>query len=198
MAPDGPPAGDTRAQIMTGVRSALAKHGYADLTTQKVAAETTVSEAGLFYHYDSKDELIAAFVDACADGLSERFTDLPSDPVERLYAVCDVLLAVDGGDETRGLNVAFMELLSHAPYNETLEEPLRDYEQFVLDEVADVVRAGVDAGVFEPVDPEATAAYIVATCDGTTGFGIALEMDTPAEAVRERLFDYLDTVVVAD
>ncbi|MFC7138086.1 TetR family transcriptional regulator C-terminal domain-containing protein [Halobaculum litoreum] len=107
-------------------------------------------------------------------------------------------LVTDGDPDAAGLNVAFMELLSHAPYNETLEGPLRAYEEFVLAELADVVRAGVESGDFRDADPEATAAFVLATCDGVTGFGTALGMAEAAADVRDRLFAYLDAVVVAD
>ena len=197
MSSDGA-TGDTKARIMEAVRVALAKHGYADLTTKKVAAEADVSEAGIFYHYDSKDEIIAAFVDWCAAGTSTRFDGLPEDPTERLYAVCDVLLVPEDDPQAAGVSVAFMELLSHAPYNETLQGPLRRYEEFVLGELAAVIRAGVESGAFRDVDPEATAAFLLAACDGVTGFGIALDMADAAADVRDRLHDYLDTVVVAD
>ncbi|MFC7068577.1 TetR/AcrR family transcriptional regulator [Halobaculum lipolyticum] len=197
MSSDGA-TGDTKARIMDAVRVALAKHGYADLTTKKVAAEADVSEAGIFYHYDSKDELVAAFVEWCAEGTSTRFDDLPDDPTDRLYAACDVLLVAEDDPQAAGVSVAFMELLSHAPYDETLQGPLRRYEEFVLGELADVVRAGVESGAFRDVDPEATAAFLLAACDGVTGFGLALDMTEANAHVRERLRAYLDTVVVAD
>jgi AcrR family transcriptional regulator len=65
---------DAKAAIAGAVRRALAEHGYARLTTAKIAAEYENSEAGLYYYYDSKDGMIAAFLDHAA---AEFAADLP-------------------------------------------------------------------------------------------------------------------------
>ncbi|PSQ19971.1 TetR/AcrR family transcriptional regulator [Halobacteriales archaeon QS_8_69_26] len=187
-----------REEVVESVRRALAKHGYADLTTAKVAAESEKSEAFFFYHYDTKDDLILAFVDWAADRLTRRLSDLDGeDPVVRLYAACEVLLG-DYEDETsRGINVAMMELLSHAPHEPAFRERLERYERGVLDDLAGILRDGVDAGQFREVDPESTAAFLLMATDGTAGAVMALGMTDVDAGVREGLFDYLERSVLA-
>jgi AcrR family transcriptional regulator len=168
---------EARAEVAEAVRRALATHGYQGLTTAKIAAEYDKSEAGLYYHYDSKDEMIAAFLDVAAESVAD---DLPNpdeaDPETRLRAVCAGLF-LSPGEDGAAVHVAVMELLSHAPHNETLREPLRRLESETLDAITDIVRAGVESGQFRDVDPRATAAFLLAAADGSTGFHVALEMD---------------------
>ena len=188
-----------REEVVRAVRTALAKHGYADLTTKTVAAESEKSEAFFFYHYDTKDDLVLAFVDWAAGRLTGRldaFDD--ADPVTRLYAVVDCLLPAPGEAPDPGVNVAMMELLAHAPFNEAFHERLSAYERAVLDDVAGVLRDGVEKGVFRDVDPENTASFLLMTSDGTAGAVMALGMDDVGRATRERAFDYLDRVVLAE
>ncbi|PSP40942.1 TetR/AcrR family transcriptional regulator [Halobacteriales archaeon QH_6_64_20] len=188
-----------RAEIVGAVRRALAKHGYARLTTKKVAAESEKSEAFFFYHYDTKDDLVVAFLDWATERSAERLAAIDSDdPVTRLFVACDVLVGDYEDEDDRGINVAMMELLSHAPHDEAFHDRLSAYKRSVIDELAAIVSLGIESGAFRDVDPEATAAYLLMTADGTTGAVMALGMTDVGEKVRERLFDYLTSTVLAD
>lgn len=188
-----------RAEIVGAVRRALAKHGYARLTTKKVAAESEKSEAFFFYHYDTKDDLVVAFLDWATERSAERLAAIDSDdPVTRLFVACDVLVGDYENEDDRGINVAMMELLSHAPHDEAFHDRLSAYKRSVIDELAAIVSLGIESGAFRDVDPEATAAYLLMTADGTTGAVMALGMTDVGEKVRERLFDYLTSTVLAD
>ncbi|KAB1189998.1 TetR family transcriptional regulator [Haloferax sp. MBLA0076] len=188
---------EQKEEVAQAVRTALAKHGYARLTTKKVAAESEKSEAGLYYYYDSKDEMIVAFLESSVDYLARSLDQIDADgPEARLRAVCDILLVDEADEAARGVNVAVMELLSHAPHNETLRGPLLQMEQHTLDVIADIVRDGVEQGVFRDVDPDGTAAFILSATDGYTGFALALGMDGVGDKLRGALSTYLDSLVV--
>jgi AcrR family transcriptional regulator len=192
-----PPA--AREEAVQAVLRALARHGYAGLTTKKVAAESEKSEAFFFYHYDTKEDLVLAFLEFATDRIACSLAELAdADPVSRLYAACDRLLGDPDDEVDTGIAVAVMELLAHARHNERFRERLTAYERAVLTDLADVLREGVEAGVFRDVDPEATAAYLLTTTDGTAGAEKALGMHDVGEGVRGRLFDYLDRVVLAE
>ncbi|WP_276276066.1 TetR/AcrR family transcriptional regulator [Haloarcula regularis] len=61
-----------REEVVQSVMRALAAHGYAGLTTKRVAAESEKSEAFFFYHYDTKEDLIVAFLEWAVDRLSNQ------------------------------------------------------------------------------------------------------------------------------
>jgi AcrR family transcriptional regulator len=192
-----PPA--AREEVVNAVMRALARHGYAGLTTKKVAAESEKSEAFFFYHYDTKADLILAFLDWATGRIAGRLAELTdADPVTRLYAACDCLLGDPDDEVDRGIGVAMMELLAHAPHDEAFHDRLSTYERAVLGDLTEVIEEGIEAGVFRDVDPEATAAFLLVTTDGTAGAVGALGMDDVGEGVRDRLFDYLDRVVLAE
>ena len=186
---------EDRAAIAKAVRRALAHHGYERLTTAKIAAESDKSEAGLYYYYDSKDEMIAAFLTETAGSLGEQLAAVGGGPEQRLREACAHLF-VDPADEAAGVHVAIMELLSHAPYNETLREPLLALESATLDLLTGMVREGVESGVFREVDPRATAAFLLAAADGATGFYVALEMDV-GDDLHAGASAYIDSLLAA-
>jgi AcrR family transcriptional regulator len=186
---------EAREEIAAAVRSALAKHGYADLTTSQIADETQKSEAFLFYHCDTKDELIAVFLEESVGWLDRRLKLITTeDPDERLRALCDIMLVADRDETMRGVHIAIMELLSHAPHNETLREPLKTHQRYVRDRLADELRAGMEEGVYRELDPEATASFIHMALDGSTGSALALRMDSVSDDVRDRLHAYIDSL----
>jgi AcrR family transcriptional regulator len=190
---------EAEAEVARAVRRALAEHGYARLTTANIAAESEMSEAGLYYHYDSKDEMIAAFLRSAVDHLLADLDDVESDdPEAKLRAACERLF-VDRADETaRGVNVAVMELLSHAPYNETLRQPLLDLERHTIDYLAGFVEDGIESGVFRGVDPRGTAALLVAAANGSTGFYLALGMEEDGQRLHDKVDSYLDSLLADD
>ena len=186
---------EDRAAIAEAVRKALAQHGYERVTTAKIAAEYGKSEAGLYYYYDTKDEMIAAFLDETAGNLGEQLATVDGGPEQRLREACDHLF-VDPGDDAAGVHVAIMELLSHAPYNDTLREPLLALESATLDPLTGIVRDGIEQDVFRDVDPRATAAFLLAAADGSTGFYVALEMDVGTD-LHAGVSAYIDSLLVA-
>ncbi|RXK50179.1 TetR/AcrR family transcriptional regulator [Halorientalis pallida] len=187
---------DTKAAVAGAVRQALAEHGYARLTTAKIAAESELSEAGLYYHYDSKDEMVVAFLETAAGFLRRELDALDAeDPETRLRQACDHLFTDRADTERRGVDVAVMELLAHAPHNETLQEPLLALEGDTIDALTEILEDGVTDGTFdESVDPRATAAFLVAAADGATGFYLSLGMDV-GESLPDAVGRYVDSLL---
>jgi len=186
---------DVRQSVALAVQQALARHGYERLTTAKIAEEYENSEAGLYYYFDTKDGMIAAFLDRAADYLSEDLLRVEAeDPEAALRDACEFLFRTPE-HEYAGIAVAIMELLSHAPHNETLRAPLLELETACLDALTDIVAAGVEQGVFRDVDPRATAAFLLAAADGSTGIAVALEMDV-VDDLRRGWMAYVDSLLI--
>jgi|APHM01.1.fsa_nt_gi Bacterial regulatory proteins, tetR family. len=63
---------DPADESMQATYRALCEHGYADVTMQAIADETDKSKAALHYHYDSKRDLLMAFLDFLYEEFTER------------------------------------------------------------------------------------------------------------------------------
>jgi len=185
---------DARESVALAVKRALAQHGYERLTTAKIAEEYENSEAGLYYYFDTKDEMIAAFLDLAADHIREDLLRVEADdPEAALRDACEFLFRTPD-HEHAGIAVAIMELLSHAQYNETLRAPLLELETACLDALTDIVAAGVEQGAFRNIEPRATAAFLLAAADGSTGIAVALEMDV-TDDLRQGWTAYVDSLL---
>ena len=190
---------EARKEVASAVRSALAKHGYADLTTSQIAEETEKSEAFLFYHYDTKDDLVSVFLEDSVGWLDVRLKLTPEEletPDDRLRAMCDILLALDTIEMVQGIHVGIMELLANAPHNETLQEPLRRHQKYIRDRLADELRAGIEQGTYrKDIDPEASASFLQMTLDGSTGSVLALGIGDVGENTRDGVQAYIDRLM---
>lgn len=188
---------DAKAEVVAAVGDALAEHGYERLTTAKIAEAYPKSEAGLYYYYDSKDEMIAAFLETTSDHLALALADADLDgPRAELEFACERLF-LSPGDEDADLHVAIMELLSHAPHNETIHGPLVQLSRDTHAELERILDDGVEAGVFRNINPGEVAWFLLSAADGSTGVHVALELDVGRE-IRSGLETFVDWLQVPE
>lgn len=153
--------------IMEAVDQALRKHGYAELTMQDIADESEKSKSLLHYHYDTKEDLLVAFLDDLISDYQERMACREGQPpTERLveFLARFVFTPDDTGREQ--FHLALLEMRSQGPFNDRIREQLDRSDQTLRNTAAEIITDGIEAGVFEAVDPERTAALLVATLDG--------------------------------
>lgn len=184
--------GDTADDIMDATYRALCTHGYADLTMQDIADESDKSKAALHYHYDSKHDLLCAFLEYLYDGFVDRIEDPDGEtPHERLLSLIDsVLDKPDDGSEEFG--TAILEIRAHAPYEPGFRERLTKFDDYLVDELEAILDDGIADGTFKSdLDAKETAQFIV-----TVLTGAATERVTtgrPVKCTRRMLTEYVET-----
>ncbi|WP_336328394.1 TetR/AcrR family transcriptional regulator [Halovenus sp. HT40] len=153
--------------IIDAVDQALRKHGYAELTMQDIADESEKSKSLLHYHYDTKEDLLVAFLDDLISDYQERMACREGQPpTERLveFLARFVFTPDDTGREQ--FHLALLEMRSQGPFNDRIRDQLDRSDQTLRNTAAEIISEGIEQGVFEAVDPERTAALLVATLDG--------------------------------
>ncbi|MFC7132243.1 MULTISPECIES: TetR/AcrR family transcriptional regulator [Salinibaculum] len=153
-------------EILDATWRALCTHGYADLTMQDIADETTKSKAALHYHYDSKHDLLVAFLDHVADRFLGRVRDAAAttdgDAAARLSAVIDAALSPPETGDIEDMQTALLELKAQAPHESDFRKRLRESDEQFRDLLAEVLADGIDDGSVRPdVDPDETAHFVV-------------------------------------
>ena len=190
---------DTRDAIMLATYEALCEEGYSDLTAQSIADRTDRSKSALFYHYDSREDLVADFIEYLIEGFDARVEQTREQPpLERLAAFVDWFLA-DPDDDDLAFHTAFLELRAQAPYNDVYREKLRESDDILRTAVEDILRDGIDTGVFRMHDPESVSALLLASFDGARIRKFTLGRDEYLETVRAETVDrVLADVLTAD
>ena len=190
---------NVREEIMSATYEALCEHGYTDLTAQNIADRTDKSKSLLFYHYDSKEDLVADFVDYLLERYDERVEnsrDLP--PVERLAAFVDWFLYSPDDEERASFHTALLELRTQAPYNERYRDQLRKSDDKLRETLEEILETGMAEGQFEPHDPNETAALLIAALDGARIRQITIGRDAYLEQVRKGITDTFFAELLAE
>ena len=187
---------DVRESIMYATYEALCEHGYTELTAQDIADRTDKSKSSLFYHYDSKEELIADFVEYLLEWLDDRVAETEAlPPAERLAIFVDWFLYGTDADERRSFHRAMLELRTQAPFNEVYREKLRKSDDRLRATLESILEDGIEAGQFVDHDTERTAALLIAAIDGARVRQLTLDRDRYLDDVRAaivaRIFDEL-------
>jgi AcrR family transcriptional regulator len=155
-------------EIMEATYEALCKHGYAALTMQNIADESTKSKAALHYHYDTKDELLISFLDYLYESFTDEYAETDGDDaVDRLVGFVDDVLCHENVDDVEQFQTALLEIKAQAPYVDDYREQLERVDAFVRERVENIVADGIEEGVFrEDIDPADTAAFIATLMTG--------------------------------
>jgi AcrR family transcriptional regulator len=206
---------ETREAIMNATYRALCKHGYANLTIQNIADEFDMTAAVLHYHYNTKDELLSAFLEHVlgwyADQINVDDIENPRDRLEVLInALLAVLLGLDGpeDDDTEDIasleqgetfSMALLELRAQAGRDEEFCEQFTENTEFVMDIMVATIEEGIEQGEFRAVDAEQVATLLLSAMLGGRAYHVSTTHEGIAQTTRNALVDLiLDDLLLPD
>jgi len=148
---------DRRQRILAVAQRLMTRNGGRGTTLSQIAQEAGVTTAGLLHHFESKEQLLHAVLDA-RDADDMAHVDMSGDVVEQLERVTDRF------ERSPGLIGSFTVLLSESL---NPDAPLHDrflsrYQDAVAI-VAEGIRRGQQAGRYRTdLDPAVKAVEIIA------------------------------------
>jgi AcrR family transcriptional regulator len=195
--PPDRPSTDPDEAIMSATYRALREHGYADLTIKQIAAEYGKSTAAVHYHYDTKEDLLAAFLDYILDQFVQTIHEVETtDPERRLELLLDQLLLAP--EDHYDLSVALLEMRSQAPYETAFAERFRQNDEYVRYMLRTVIDDGITAGVFTDVDAEHAASALMTIVDGARTRAVVLDDLDALATARQTADEYVSAVLRED
>jgi AcrR family transcriptional regulator len=188
---------DTRDAIMRATYLALCKHGYADLTIQRIADEFPKSKSLLYHHYDGKDDLLLDFLEFMLEHQRER---IPAEPTgsadDHLNAILDRVFRTPIPDDYRDFSRAMVELRAQAAHDDNYRDHFTRSDEFFRGLLTRVIQSGIDEGVFRDVNTEEVAEFLLLTITGamtkrvtTNNKAIETARDELDAYIRRRLLD---------
>ncbi|WP_135536551.1 TetR/AcrR family transcriptional regulator [Halostella pelagica] len=185
---------DSNEEIMRATYRVLQEHGYADLTIKRIADEYGKSTAAVHYHYDTKDDLLVAFLDY----ILERFVNTiheveTTDPEQRLNLLLDKLLVAP--EDHHDLLIAVLEMRSQAPYKEAFGKRFQQNDEYVRYMLKTVMDHGIQEDVFHDVDTEHTARALMTIVDGARARAVVLDETDTLAAARQTADEYVNAVL---
>ncbi|MGN8216508.1 TetR/AcrR family transcriptional regulator [Halococcus salifodinae] len=189
---------ETETEIMEATYRALCEHGYASLRMQDIADETTKTKAALHYHYDTKHELLLAFLEFIHEEFVENLETIEGDdPVTRLRTYIHERLTPHDEQQHQRFQTALLEIKAQAPYDDAYHERLAEFDRRSYAFVHELLIEGIENGtVRSDIDAERVGEFFVTTINGAETRHVAI--NHPIEETRDFLLGYIDTTLLAE
>ncbi|MCX5044273.1 TetR/AcrR family transcriptional regulator [Aldersonia sp. NBC_00410] len=152
---------DRRQLILAVAQRSLTRSGWRNTTLARIAEEAGVTAAGVLHHFQSKEQLLHALLDA-RDADDEASSDQSGDLIEGIRTTAD---RIEHSPELVGM---FVVLLAENLFPGTpLHERMLNRWRTAIDIVSDSIRRGQDAGQYrDDFDPRIRAVEIIAFITG--------------------------------
>jgi AcrR family transcriptional regulator len=147
------PAAERRQQIIETAATLFSKKGFSGTTTRELARAMGVSEATLFKHFATKEELYAAIIEAKAQSREIVKTVLPAaerqDDAEVLRILAREMISRTRSDPTLMRLLFFSALEGHALSDMFFRSRVEAIDAFLSRYIADRIATGA----FRRIDP---------------------------------------------
>ncbi len=172
---------DRKQRILDVAQRLVTRNGWRNTTLAQIAREAGVSAAGLLHHFESKEQLLHAVVDA-RDADDAAHADWTGDLLQQLARAGD---RVERAPELVGTySVLLVEnLMPDAPLHDRLMDRQRAAVRIITDLIADAQASGRYRNDF---DPAVKAVQIVSLVNGLE---ISWLLD-PSVPLQEALREY--------
>jgi AcrR family transcriptional regulator len=150
----------TREKLVQAARELVVEHGYDGVSTGQVLATAGVSRGGLYHHFDGKDELMAAVLEAVERDFAERLAVAVAEARDPFDALATgVQWYLDECRRSKELQRVGLYEGRKALGWQVWRETIAPYGLRML---AAGLTAAIEAGQIEDVDPLALAHLILA------------------------------------
>jgi len=181
----------TKVAIMEATYEALNKHGYSSLTIQDIADEFDRSKSLLYYHYESKETLLADFLEYTLQEFISEFEVEQEEPAIRLERLLDRLVPESVDTDSYPIQIALLELRAQAPHTEVYRERYSEVDRVLTETIEEILRQGIEQGEFKAVDAEREAQLLVTMIYGTRVRRFTTN-EFPVAQTRAMLFEHVD------
>jgi AcrR family transcriptional regulator len=154
-----------RDQILTATVTLIDRIGLADVRVSDVAAELDISPALVYYHFGTKDDLLAEAFEHAVERDEDELARAVHSAGDAIARMRRVLRAFGPSGSAAGWRI-WIDAWAFAQRDPRLRKVLRRLNDRWSDALEEVVRAGVAEGTFICADPRGAAARFSALFDG--------------------------------
>lgn len=162
-------AAERKSQIINATIDCIARYGYNNFSMQDVARIADVSKGIIHYYFLNKEDLMMAVLDRVAgdiESLLAGITERTQDPAEQLRQLIHVCF--DIVRQKREYYCINMDFWTQINQKEKVRLAVANHYAKFRGTTASIIQAGVDSGVFKPIDSTHAASVIIAIVDGVS------------------------------
>lgn len=185
-------AEESREEIMHATYHALCKHGFSNLTMQHIADEMDRSRTLLHYHYDTKEDLLDAYLDRMIGWIGDRLTESSTEhPVDRLAEFINRFV-IPPEETGQTFALALLELRLQAVHNEKFRRKLTQHYEENVATVAEIIEDGIAEGIFREIDATAVGEAVYTAMVGARTYQITLDAGDATARMAAQLWTWLE------
>jgi AcrR family transcriptional regulator len=174
-------------QILEAARKVFATQGFHNTRMSDIAQATGVSQGTLYHYFNSKDELFLAVLNVWSEQIKsivEQLPDADMHVTDKFWMVNQ--LAVNFFETGEDLLPVLVEYWAYLLHNPEAAANFREFYLAMQKPFKEIIKEGIDAGEFKPVDVELASALPLVILDGVTLLTAVLgkDMMKPVEQVK--------------
>jgi AcrR family transcriptional regulator len=151
---------DTKARIVAVAEALFRRLGYAKTAVADIATELGMSPANVYRYFPSKNAIVEAICRHCLSDVEEQAWKVArskAPAAERLERLILEILAYHKENliTEKRVNDMVLAAIEHS------WETIRTHKEVMANVTEVILRDGIEAGEFEPLDPRATAGLIM-------------------------------------
>jgi AcrR family transcriptional regulator len=151
---------DTRARIMETAEALFRRLGFNKTTVADIAAELGMSPANVYRFFASKDAIVEAFCKRCLSEVEEKAWAVARSKAPAAQRIERLILEIlayhkENLVTEQRVNELVVAAIEHS------WDAIRAHKQIMQNVAELILRDGIEAGEFEPVDPRDTAELIM-------------------------------------
>ncbi len=188
---------DTKTEILKATFDALAEHGYANLTIDRISQHFSKSEGLVFYHYDGKDDVLLDLLDYLLNRVVQVGMPVADDgdPEIRLRTLLDQVIPGPDEQAIRDYETVLTELRMQAAQDEAFRACFNQSQDVFRETIREILRDGIESGDFRDVDPELVTDFLVTLVSGLTFERVTTGA---SRSIRSELDSYIEYRLLAD
>ena len=182
---------ERRELLLDSAARVFAQRGFAEAQMDEIAAAADTSKGGLYFHFPTKEALVAAVVVRAGDVLRRRvkraMTAAGTDPVARADAALATLIETLSAHRSLARVLVSETLGSSAAARERVAEIEDEFTDLVAVELRRALDSGQLTLLDAPLDPELTARAWVGMVQSTLAAWAAGRLSTPIDRIYPEL-----------
>ncbi|WP_327090849.1 TetR family transcriptional regulator C-terminal domain-containing protein [Nonomuraea sp. NBC_01738] len=182
-----------REDLLKTACEVIAEQGFGHTRTLDIARAAGVSQALLFYHFETKERLFAQAFAYAARQHSDAIAKIENSPHPPSRRLRDLLRLCSPGSSASGWRL-WIDAWSESMRNPELEKISRVLDMRGRAVLRDIIAAGVACGEFACADPDAASWRIFALSDG-----LAIQLHVHHKLIsRRRVSELVRTAAAAE
>jgi AcrR family transcriptional regulator len=151
---------DTRERIMTTAEALFRRLGFAKTAVADIASELRMSPANIYRFFDSKNAIVEAICRRCLSEVEERAWKVARSKATAAQRMERLILEILAYHKENLVTEHRVNELVVAAIEQSWDT-IRAHKEVMRNVVQLVLRDGIEAGEFEPVEPRETAELIM-------------------------------------